>query len=219
MRKRYILTGGTDGLGKAFAEICLKNGIEIICIDRKKPDYDCIYIEADLSDEKTIERTADLIKDQYPTFDALINCAGVISFEPANNISYSELQRLYAVNLFAPVYLTSLLFETIKKNGADLLNVGSTAGTKPYLEHINYGTSKWAMRGFSLNLQLELKGTPCRVIQLNPGGIQTKIYEKFRGVEQDVKSFMLPQDIADIMYYTLSLPKSVEVSEILVNRK
>jgi NADP-dependent 3-hydroxy acid dehydrogenase YdfG len=219
MTKRFILTGGSDGLGHAFAQLCLAKDIEIICIDRKKPDYVCTYIETDLSDEKAIERAAALIKEKYAKFDALINCAGVISFQPADGITYEELQRIYAVNLFAPVYLTSLLFDTIKANGADLLNVGSTAGTKPYLEHIVYGTSKWALRGFNQNLQLELKNTPCRVIQFMPGGMQTKIFEKFKGVEQDLNSFMQPADIAAIMLYTLELPKSVEVSEILINRK
>lgn len=219
MTKRFILTGGSDGLGKEFALLCRAKGIEIVCLSRSKPDYECAHIHTDLSDEKSIDQAVATIKEQYPTFDALINCAGVTTFSRAGDISYSELQRVHATNLFAPIYLTSQLFNNIKNNEADILNVGSTAGTKPYLEHIIYGSTKKAMRSFSQNLQLELKDTKCRVIQCNPGGFKSKIYKKFTGKPAEMKGFMDAKDIADIMLYTLELPKSVEVSEILINRK
>ena len=219
MTKRYLLTGGSDGLGKEFALLCLAKDIEIVCIDRVKPDYNCHYIQTDLVNEKEIENAANIIKDKYNCFDALVNCAGVTSLQSANEITYSEIQRVHGINLLAPIYLTSQLFDTIKANEADILNVGSTAGTKPYLKHIVYGSAKQALRNFSQNLQLELKDTKCRVIQCNPGGFKSKIYEKFTGQEAEMTGFMNPKDIAAIMLYTLELPKSVEISEILISRK
>jgi NADP-dependent 3-hydroxy acid dehydrogenase YdfG len=72
------------------------------------------------------------------------------------------------VNTLAPIFLTSQLFDLIKENEADIMNVGSTVGRKAYANQCAYATSKWALRGTSLNLQLELMKTKCRVIQFNP---------------------------------------------------
>jgi len=65
--------------------------------------------------------------------------------------------------------MTSKLFEIIKHNQADIINIGATIGFKPYSFFSVYGASKWALRGWTENLQLELKGTPCRVIGIHPG--------------------------------------------------
>ncbi len=99
------------------------------------------------------------------------------------------------------------------------MNVGSTVGTKGYVDQSAYGTSKWAIRGTSKNLQIELKDTKCRVIQFNPGGMNTKFFEKYNGEKLDLKAYMNPKDIAEVMFYILNLPKQLEISEILINRK
>ena len=57
------------------------------------------------------------------------------------------------INSIAPMYLTSLLFDTIVSNGADVMNIGSTIGTKAgHHNELAYTTSKWALRGTSKNL-------------------------------------------------------------------
>jgi NADP-dependent 3-hydroxy acid dehydrogenase YdfG len=127
-----------------------------------------IHLETDLTDEKSILASISLIKQKYQTFDALINCAGIMSIQEANAISYDELETLMKINTLAPIFLTSQLFDLIKTNKADILNVGSTVGTKAYPSQEAYGASKRALRGISQNLQLELAETKCRVIQFNP---------------------------------------------------
>lgn len=218
--KRIIITGASDGLGKEFGKLAREEGIEIICLSRTKPDYECIYIKTDLSKEESIQNTCQVIKEKYAQFDALINCAGVASKQKPNEIEYQELENLIKVNNIAPIYLISQLFDLIKKNEADIMNVGSTVGTKAYLEQCAYGTSKWGLRGTSLNLQMELAKTRCRVIQFNPGGMITKFFEKYNGTKiENPGDWMNPKDIAKIMLDILKLPKQVEISEITINRK
>lgn len=218
--KRIIITGASDGLGKELGKLCIENNVEVICLSRTKPDYDCIHIETDLSKEDSIENACNEIKKNYVEFDALVNCAAVISKQKPNAISFEELDNLMRVNALAPIYLASQLFDLIKENEADIMNVGSTVGTKAYEDQCAYGTSKWAIRGTSLNLQLELAKTRCRVIQFNPGGMNTKMFEKYNGVAiEKPEEWMNPKDIADVMFYILNLPKNVEVSEITINRK
>lgn len=101
-----------------------------------------------------------------------------------------------------------------------MLNVGSTVGLKAYVDQCAYGTSKWAVRGTSANLAVELAKTRCRVIQFNPGGMVTDFFKKYNGeYVTDPENWMKPEDVAAVMLYTLKLSKQLEVSEITVNRK
>lgn len=219
--QRIILTGASDGLGKKFAELCIKENIQIVALCRRKPDYICEFIPTDLADEKSIINTCNIIKQNYCKFNALINCAGIPSIQEPNKITYNELDNVIKINSIAPIFLTSQLFDLIKENEADIINVGSTIGLKQgYSNQLAYTTSKWAIRGTSFNLQLELAKTKSRVIQLNVGGMNTKMHEKYTGKKiENPNEWMQPEDIANIMLYTLKLPKNIEISEIVINRK
>lgn len=221
--KNIILTGASDGLGKEFAQRSLKKdkNTNIIALCRTKPDYECDFISTDLTDQKSIENTCNKIKEKYKKIDALINCAGVPGIQKLEEVTYEVLDDLMKINVLAPIYLTTQLITLIKESEADILNVGSTIGTKAgYTDQIAYTTSKWAMRGTSYNLQLELKKYNCRVIQFNVGGMNTRMHTKWTGKEiEHPEEWMNPSDIAELMLYILNLPKMIEVSEITINRK
>lgn len=218
---RIIITGASDGLAKELALKCLENNIKVVALCRRNPDYECDFIETDLSKENSIIEACNEIKNKYSKFDALVNCAGVISLQKVNEITYDELNNLIAVNSVAPIFLTSQLMDLIKENQADIINVGSTCGTKAgYEDQLAYTTSKWAIRGTSYNLQVELKKFNSRVIQFNVGGMNTRFHTKYNGKEiEHPEEWMNPKDIADIMLYILKLPKNIEISDITINRK
>lgn len=219
--KNIILTGASDGLGKEFALRCLKEkDINIIALCRTQPDYECDFIKTDLTDEKSIEDTCNTIKEKYKKIDAVINCAGLPGVQKLEEVTYDVLDDLMKVNVLAPIYLVTQLITLIKESEADILNVGSTIGTKAgYTDPIAYTTSKWAIRRTSYNLQLELKKYNSRVIQFNVGGMNTRMHAKWTGKEIDhPEEWMNPSDIADLMMYILKLPKMIEVSEITINR-
>ncbi len=75
--KNIILTGASDGLGKEFGKLCIKNNINIVALCRTKPDYECDFIKVDLAEQNEITEACNLIKKKYSKFDVLINCAGV----------------------------------------------------------------------------------------------------------------------------------------------
>ena len=219
--KNIILTGASDGLGKEFFGVCKHNNINVIALCRTKPQYECDFIKTDLSDEKSILESCNLIKEKYNKFDALINCAGVPGVQKLEEITYECLDNLMKINSIAPMFLTAQLINLIKQNEADIINVGSTVGTKQgYYDQLAYTTSKWTIRGTSYNLQLELKNYNCRVIQFNVGGMNTRMHEKYNGNKiTNPDEWMEPKDIADLMLYILNLPKKIEISEITINRK
>ena len=49
--KKIILTGASDGLGREFAKLCIENNIKIVALCRTKPNYDCDFIQMDLTSE------------------------------------------------------------------------------------------------------------------------------------------------------------------------
>ena len=221
--KRIILTGASDGLGKAFGKLFISMGGEIVALCRTKPDYNCHFIKCDLSSEKSMIKACETIKTKYSQFDALINCAGTQCIEPTNNTPYDKLENVIKVNTIAPMFLISQLFDLIKQNEADIVNIGSTVGLKAGpLNQMGYTTSKWAIRGTSENIGAELKKTPCRVIQFNAGGMYTRFIEKYNGQkisDADPKDWIDPNDMAKVLMMTLQVPKNIEISDIVVNRK
>lgn len=219
--KTIILTGASSGLGASIGKLCVKKGIKVVAICRNKPKYDCEFIETDLRLESSIDNTCKIIKEKYNKFDAIINCAGIISLEPLNNLTFKEMEEVYKVNSIAPMFMISKLLPLIIENGADILNVASIMGTLFDIEKdsTTYSGSKWAFRGASFNLESELRDTPCRIITFNPGGMNTELFERYDASLDFAKGWMNPDDIADIVLYTLNLPKQIEITEITITRK
>jgi NADP-dependent 3-hydroxy acid dehydrogenase YdfG len=216
-----VITGASDGLGRELSKLLIKDGKKVIGLARNKCEQGVIHIETDLLSEDSINKAVASILKEEEQLDAVVNCAGVISLEKINALSSKEIERVLATNVKAPMLLVSKLMDRIKKDGADILNVASTVGFKGYADQAAYGVSKWAMRGFSTNLQTELKDSPCRVISFCPGGFVSRFFAKVTGIENnlDPKEWMKASDLAALMKHVLYLPKSMEVSEIVINRK
>lgn len=215
----YVVTGASDGLGLALAKLLVREGKRVVCLSRSTPKAKGVaHIACDLNNEGSINAAATELLKQKTPLTALVNCAGVISQEPIEALTGRALALTFTTNIIGPQILVSRLFERIKKDGADVVNVSSTAGLKGNKSQAAYGSSKWAMRGFSQNLQTELAGTPCRVISFCPGGMDTKLFTK-ADVDMPSKGWMRPDDVAAFMLQILLLPKNMEVSEVIINRK
>lgn len=217
--KTAIVTGGSDGLGLEISKELLKRKWDVICLSRSKPTIKVEWIECDLENKKSIEKVVEKLKTEFPKFDVLINNAGKIYFHDIDSINYDEADSLLKLNVLAPVYLTSLLMDLIINNQADIVNISSTVGFKAYERQAVYGISKWAIRGFNEYLRLELKDTKTRVIGFYPGGFKSKFVQKATGKVADLSGYMEPNYLARALVETLELPKDVEVSEIVINRK
>lgn len=218
--KTAIITGVSEGLGYEVAKVLIEKNYKVIGISRTKPNLDINHIQADITSKSGILSVVERIKTDYSDFNFLLNIAGKLNITPLNKVDYDETENLLNLNVLAPIILASNLIDLIKKNEADIINIGSSIGYKSYENQLAYTASKWAIRGINANLQLELKGTKSRVIGFNPGGFKSKIFEKATGkATEDWSGYMDPQDLAKFIHTILELPKNMEVSEILINRK
>jgi short-subunit dehydrogenase len=216
-----IITGASDGLGLQLAKLYKEEGKTVINISRHKSEFASMDILCDLQKGSDIEKAVEQVVAIDEPLEVLINCAGVLSIQPLGKITEEEIDKVMSTNVRAAILLVSGLIEKIKKDGADIVNVSSTVGLKGYVEQAAYGASKWAMRGFSANLQAELKGTPSRVISFCPGGFKSKLFEKATGIDntKDGNEWMQAEYVALALKQTLDLPKNMEVTEIIINRK
>lgn len=213
-----VITGASSGIGAELAKLYQKNGKKVVNVSRHKCEFADVDILKDLSQGSEIHAAAQSVKDIDEPIEAIINSVGVYSEETFGKMTESEIKRLMATNVKAPMLFISELMDRIKRDETDILNVVSKVGMHGSKNNPLYATSKWAERGFTLSLQEALKDTPSRVVSFCPGGIKTDLFKK-NNTEVNTSNWMTPQAIALFIKQILELPKNMEVSEVLINRK
>lgn len=216
-----VITGASDGLGLQLAKLYKEAGKTVVNISRRECEFADHNILLSLREGEEIEKAAQSVLAIDEPLEALVNCAGVLSVQPLGEITEDEVKRVMSTNVKSAILLVSNMTDRIKQDGTDIVNVASTVGLIGYADQAVYGASKWAMRGFSANLQVELKDTNCRVVSFCPGGFKSKLFEKATGDDNTTSEgeWMRPEDVALFMKQILDLPKNMEVSEVIVNRK
>jgi len=216
-----VITGASDGLGKELAALYVTTGKRVVGLSRSACADGVEHIATDLSDAQQIAAAAKRINDDTEPLEALINCAGILSREQLDNLTAEAVGRVMDTNLKAPMLMTSSLMSKIKRDGADVVYVSSTYGLKPGPDESAYTASKWGLRGFCASVQQELKSYPSRVISFCPGAFDSKIFIKATGTDNSATKgpMMTPSDVARLIKQVLDLPKIMEVSEIVINRK
>lgn len=173
-----------------------------------------------LREGPSIEEAAERISEIGDELEAIVYCAGVASIQSLGEIEESEVKRLMSTNVKLQILLTSNLIDRIKRDKTDIMCVSSTLGLKGRADWSVYCASKWAVRGFAQSLQDEFVDLPNRVISFVPGGMASKNVENFNGEKLvDPENWMSTDDMALFMKQILDLPKNMEVSEVVINKK
>jgi NAD(P)-dependent dehydrogenase (short-subunit alcohol dehydrogenase family) len=100
-----------------------------------------------------------------------------------------------------------------------IINIISTSALRGDVAQPIYSTSKWALRGFTLGLQARFKGTKARAVSFVPGGFRTRMSDKIGKPIPDPENWMPVEDVAHELVSVLKAPRTLEMSEVVVNRK
>jgi len=215
-----VITGASEGLGRALAKHYKDAGKKVVNISRKECEYADVNICLSLREGSEIEKAAKAVNEIDDTLEAIVYCAAVASIQSFGKIEELEIKRLMSTNVKSQILLTSNLIERIRKDETDIVCVSSTLGIKGRKDWSVYTASKWAVRGLAQSLQDEFFDAPNRVVSFVPGGMATKNVENFNGEKlTDPENWMNPSDVAGFIKSILDLPKNMQITEVIVDRK
>lgn len=222
-----IISGGTQGIGKATAEKLLSNGYSVAICARNPEDLQeltavwkaqypaaqVLAIPTDMTKKEEVLDFAKAVLDIFPVIDVLVNNAG--TYYPGNIATEpdGQLENLMALNMYSAYYLTRAVLPAIKKNGkGHIFNMCSIASLRAYPNGGAYSISKYALLGFSENLRLELVPDKIKVTSICAGAVYTRSW----GDSVDPNRIMKPEDIADSIWSALSLSTQANIDTIII---
>lgn len=181
-----LVTGASQGLGKAFISELAKRGINIIMVSlpgenlrelaketAAKYSVETVFIETDLSINSNVLELADWVNRNFEVF-MLINNAGLGGSKHFLDASHQYINTILQLNVVATSLLTRQLLPTlIKQPESYILNVSSMAAFSPIGYKTVYPASKSFVHSFSRGLAAELRRTNVFVSVVNPGAMKT----------------------------------------------
>jgi len=202
-----IITGASRGIGFELTKLFLNANYQVIALTRHTETLEALsneklqIISTDLSSKISIDKAVFTIKEKHQAIDFVINNAGTLVNKPFEDILYSDLEKTYQVNVFAPFYLSQQLLSVLgKKTKAHIVNISSIGGFQGSVKFAglsSYSSSKAAVVGLTECMAEEFKEKNITVNCLALGAVQTEMLaEAFPGYEAPIK----PSQMADYIF-------------------
>ena len=214
-----IVSGASTGIGRAIVEACLEDGHDVIAgvrnlsaladLTPRFPRLRSMILDVTKPDEIARLGT-EVLGDQRIV---LINNAGVATGGPVEAVSMMEWRKAFDVNVFGLIELTQALLPHLRRTKGLVINVGSVSGrvSPPYLG--TYSATKFAVRAVSDSLRRELAPFGVQVSLLEPGPIQTPIWQKSLEAGAQMRATFSPEMDAVYGPYIQGVVDSVKMSE------
>ena len=201
--KIVVITGGSQGFGRALAELFIAEGSRVVISSHEKEglgksagELSCDYFTADVTSVSDVQKLGKYVYGKYGVIDVWINNAGIqIAPSLMEDVDIQKLHRLFDVNFFGYFYgcQTALFYMKRQSNGT-IININSTAGLDGKPEISAYSSSKFAIKGLTESIRKEVKDSNIKIYGVFPGGMQTEIYkEKYPA---DLKEYMKVAPVA-----------------------
>lgn len=175
-----LITGCSSGIGRAMADAFKGAGHEVWATARKPIDVDGLTaagfraVELDVNDPLALERLATLLEQHGKGLDVLINNAGYGGIGPLLDGGVDAIRKQFETNVFSIVGVTRSLFPLLRKNKGLVINIGSVSGVLTTPFGGAYCASKAAVSSMSDALRMELAPFCIRVMEVQPGAIDTQ---------------------------------------------
>jgi len=195
-----IITGASQGLGRALARLFASRGHRLILNARRsEPLHELARELGAIAVAGDVSEIAEEIAAAAGEADILINNAselGPLPMPRLEDYPWDALLRVFRVNVVAPLHLAQLVLPRMKARGSGVIvNITSDAGVNAYPGWGGYGASKAALEHASRTLAAELEGTGVRVYAIDPGDMNTEMH-RLAIPDADVSRLALPEDVA-----------------------
>jgi 3-hydroxy acid dehydrogenase/malonic semialdehyde reductase len=242
MPKIIFITGATAGFGKACAEKFASQSYDLILTGRreerlheiktaleKKYNIAVCTLCFDVRDKEQTFTAIKNLPEDWQSIDILINNAGLALgrdyFEEAD---LEDWDTMIDTNVKGLLYVSSAVLPFMIKHHAStgsghIINLGSIAGKEVYEKGNVYCASKFAVDAISQSMRIDLLRHGIKVTNIQPGAAETEFgVVRFKGDEETAKKVydgIMPlsaNDVADVIYYTTTLPSHVCINEIII---
>jgi len=235
--KVAIVTGASRGIGRAISIALAKEAATVVSAARTigklqetaeqvtKAGGKAEIVVTDLAQEESIKNLVKVTSEKFGRLDILVNNAGITHSAKLQETKTEDWDRCFQINARGPFILCREALPLLKKSeAAYIVNIASVVGVKGYPLQSAYTASKHALRGMTISLAEELKGSNAqhglrhiRVHLLCPGGVDTELVQKVR---PDIKKedLMQPDEIAELVVYLVTHKGNAVIDELHIRR-
>jgi NAD(P)-dependent dehydrogenase (short-subunit alcohol dehydrogenase family) len=171
--KIAVVTGAAKGLGGAITDVLACDGAHLVLVGRDRQaledqaarlddeyaDRQSLVVSCDITEEHDVHAMIDTAVERFGGLDILVNSAGVIGpiETPAQDVSAADFRGVLEVNVVGTFLACKFAIpHLIERGGGRIVNISGTSGLRGYRNRVAYSSSKWAVRGLTRTLALEL---------------------------------------------------------------
>ncbi|KAF2083449.1 NAD(P)-binding protein [Saccharata proteae CBS 121410] len=244
--KTVVITGASSGIGRStaveFARTSPKDlrlivtarrvdALHELAAEIKKEVGDGVKVlpyKLDVSNADEVRGFVGNLPEEWRDIDVLVNNAGLVKgVAQAPSISEADIHTMLSTNVTGLINMTQAILSIYKTRPdggrGDIINVGSIAGREGYPGGSIYCASKAAVRSFTEALRKELIATRVRVMEIDPGQVETEFSvvrfggdkEKADAVYKGVEP-LTPGDIAEVIVFAAGRRENVVIADTLV---
>ena len=218
---RFLVTGGSQGIGAAVVDLARKAGHQVVFTGRNQAQLDAVArqtgghgLRADVSKTADNARTVEFCAERMGGIDVLVNNAAYGYRGEIGELDMAKMKEMFDTNIFGLVELTNLVVPQMKARAqGDIVNIASTSGMKGAATATAYAGSKWALRGISQCWQAELRPHGIRVICVCPSEVQTNFGGR---VGRNNPNKLYAVDIGETIMAALNMPRRALWPELAV---
>jgi NAD(P)-dependent dehydrogenase (short-subunit alcohol dehydrogenase family) len=186
--KSILITGATDGLGKAAATLFAERGYRVFAAGRsaeKRAQLDALArekklpletLELDVCDDASVQHAVKTVLDKAGGLDVLVNNAGISFVAAVEDMTMEDWRKQFETNFFGVLRVTRAVLPHMReRKQGRILMMSSVSGFVTPPTQGGYSSSKHALEGLSNALRLELYPFGIDVVLIEPGYIVTNI--------------------------------------------
>lgn len=228
--KAAIVTGGSRGIGRAIAVSLADEGAAVVLAARSREKLaeaaqavrraggTAEVVETEMASEESIRELVRRTQERFGGLDILINNAGITHSSPLEETRTEDLDRCWTINARGPFLLCREALPLLRKaEVGTIVNISSVVGVKGYPLQSAYTASKHALRGMTISLAEELRGTNIRVHVVCPGGVDTDLVQQVRpDINKD--ELIGADEVAELVLYLVTHKGNAVVDELHIRR-
>jgi 3-hydroxy acid dehydrogenase / malonic semialdehyde reductase len=239
--KIVFITGATSGFGEACAWKFASEGWSLILNGRRKDRLESIQkqleekykvktllLPFDVRHQKEVTEAIHAIPENWKAIDVLINNAGLaLGRDLIQDGDVSDWDTMIDTNVKGLLYVTRAVMPLmIERKKGHIINLGSVAGKEVYERGNVYCATKFAVDALSKSMRIDLLPYGIKVTAVQPGAADTEFsLVRFKGNESAAKKIyegyepLAAKDVADVIYYTTTLPEHVCINDLVITCK